>query len=323
MNFSILRAIAGVVGIAATFGVQAAEPYPSKPIRIIVPYSAGGTVDLVARVLAQQLGAQMNAQFIVDNRPGASGVIGSEAVAKAPADGYTLLVQSPTLVANPLMIKKVPYSVGRDFTAVSLLGTVPMVLTVNSNLPVKTLQEFIAKARANPKDFSFGTSAIGSPMHIAEEAIKHDAKLDVLVVPYKGTANALNDLLGGQTSAMIDAIPSSASHIASGKLRALAVTSKARVATLPNVPTVAESGLPGFDMVSWYGLWGPANLPPDVVKRLATEVATAMKSPLVVERLGSQNFVPAGSTPQEFSTYIVKETAVYARIVKDANIQID
>jgi tripartite-type tricarboxylate transporter receptor subunit TctC len=325
-NLSGFRTLFVAAALAVANSAMAADDYPSKPIRIIVPYSPGGTVDLVARVLAQQLSAQMNAQFIVDNKPGASGVIGSDAAAKAPADGYTLLVQSPTLVANPLMQKKVPYNVARDFTAISLLGSVPMVFTVNASLPVKTLPEFIAKARANPKDFSFGTSAIGSPMHIAVEAIKHDAKLDVLVVPYKGTANALNDLLAGQTSAMIDAIPSSAPHIASGKLRAIAVTSRSRVATLPDVPTVAESGLPGlaaFDMVSWYGLWGPSNLPPGIVNRLATEVAKAMKSPLIAERLGSQNFVPAGSTPAEFSNYIAKQTTVYARIVKDADIQID
>ena len=316
------RTLVGLAGALALCAAQA-QPYPSKPVRIIVPYAPGGTVDLVARVLAQRLSEQTGQQFMVENRPGASGVIGSDAVAKAPADGYTLLVQSPTLIANPLMVKKVPYDVVRDFTPISLLGSVPMVLTVNPRVQANTLGEFLAAARANPKDYSFGASAIGSPMHVAEEAIKHRAKIEVLVVPYKGTAPALNDLLGGQISAMIDAIPSSAAHIASGKLKALAVTTKTRVASMPNVPTVAESGLPDFEMVSWYGLWGPARLPPEVTSRLAAEVALAMKSPLVAERLGSQSFVAAGGGPQAFTSYITKELATYARVVKDANIQID
>lgn len=320
--YRLLRTLVGLAGALVVCAAQA-QPYPSKPVRIVVPYAPGGTVDLVARVLAQRLSEQTGQQFIVDNRPGASGVIGSDTVAKAPADGYTLLVQSPTLIANPLMVKKVPYDVVRDFTPVSLLGSVPMVLTVHAGVQANTLSEFLAAARANPKDYSFGASAVGSPMHVAEEAIKHRAKIDVLVVPYKGTAPALNDLLGGQISAMIDAIPSSAAHIASGKLKALAVTTKTRVASLPNVPTVAESGLPDFEMASWYGLWGPAGLPAEVTNRLAAEVALAMKSALVNERLGSQSFVAAGSGPQAFTSYITKEIAMYARIVKDANIQID
>jgi tripartite-type tricarboxylate transporter receptor subunit TctC len=319
---SLYRLACGAAACLTLIAAQA-QTYPAKAVRIIVPFSAGGTVDLVARVLAQELSTQTGQQFFVDNRPGASGVIGSDAVAKSSPDGYTLLVQAPTLIANPLMVKKVPYVVTRDFTPVSLLGSVPMVMTVNSGISVKTLGEFIAQARTHPAAYTFGTSAIGSPMHVAGEAIKHEAKIDIAVVPYKGTANALNDLLGGQISAMIDAIPSTAPHIASGKLRALAVTSKVRVASLPNVPTMAESGLPGFEMVSWYGLWGPAGLPADVIKRLSAEVAKAVKAPLVSERLGSQGFIAVGSTPQQFSDYIDKEIAMYTRVVKEAHIQID
>lgn len=300
-----------------------AQTYPDRPVRIIVPYVPGGTVDLVARVLAQRLSEQMGQPFVVENRAGASGAIGSDAVAKAPADGYTLLVQSPTLIANPLMVKKVPYDVIKDFTPISLLGSVPMVVAAHPAVPADNLKQFVDLARAKPKDISFGTSAIGSPMHVAQEAIKHGAKLDIPIIAYRGTGAALNDVLGGQISAIIDAIPSSAAHINSGKLKALAVTTKARIPSLPNVPTVAESGFPGFELVSWYGLWGPGRLPEAITKRLAEETAKAMRSPLVAERLGPQAFITSGAGPAEFSNYITKEIAVYARIVRDANIQID
>jgi tripartite-type tricarboxylate transporter receptor subunit TctC len=312
----------GLMAAAAAITVQA-QGYPTKPVRIIVPYAPGGTVDLVARVLAQSLSEQMGQPFVVENRAGASGVIGSDAVAKAPADGYTLLVQSPTLVANPLMLKNVPYDVIRDFTPVSMLGSVPMVLAAHPSVPASNLKEFVALAQANPKQYAFGTSALGSPMHVAQAAIKRSAKLDIPIIVYKGTAGAINDVLGGQISAIIDAIPSTYPHIASGKLKALAVTTKTRLPLLPNVPTVAESGFPDFEMVSWYGLWGPAKLPDNIAKKLSAETAKAMRSPKVLARLAPQSFVPAGSTPGDFSNHITKEIAMYSRVVRDANIQIE
>jgi tripartite-type tricarboxylate transporter receptor subunit TctC len=316
------RSIIGLATALATAGV-AAEDFPAKPVRIIVPYVAGGTVDLVARVLAQRLSEQMGQQFIVENKAGASGTIGSDAVAKAPADGYTLLVQSPTLIASPLMMKRVPYDTTRDFTPIARLGSVPMVMTAHPSVPAANLREFIGAVRAKPGVYSFGIPAAGSPMHLAGEAIKHNAKLDLAVIPYKGTGAALNDILGGQIQVMIDAIPSSAAHIASGKLKALAVTTKARLPSLPNVPTVAESGVAGFDMVSWYGLWAPAKLPPELAKRLSAETAKAMRSSLVSERLGSMGFVAEPTSPESFATFITNESATYTRIVRDANIQIE
>lgn len=311
------------VAIAALPMTSHAQAYPNHTVRIIVPYSPGGTVDLVARVLAQRLTEQMGQTFMVENRAGASGAIGSEAVARATPDGYTLLVQSPTLVANPLLIKATPYQVSRDFTPISLLGEVPMVLAAYPGVPASNLKEFVALAKATPSKYAFGTSALGSPMHIAQEAIKFESKIDIPIVAYKGTAGALNDVLGGQISALIDAIPSSYPHIESGKLKALAVTTRARVASLPNVPTVAESGLPDFDMSSWYGLWAPAGIPADVTRKLSTEVAKAMRSSQVEERLKPQGFIANGSTPQEFSGFIDKQTATYARVIKEANIRVD
>ena len=317
-----LKTLLGFLVAAALASAQA-QGYPNKPVRIIVPYAPGGTVDLVARVLAQALTEQMGQPFVVENRAGASGVIGSDAVAKAPADGYTLLVQSPTLVANPLMLKNVPYDVIRDFSPLSMLGSVPMVMAAHPSVPASNLKEFVALAQANPKQYAFGTSALGSPMHVAQAAIKRGAKLDIPIIVYKGTAGAINDVLGGQISAIIDAIPSTYPHIASGKLKALAVTTKTRLPMMPNVPTVAESGFPEFEMVSWYGLWGPARLPDDIVKKLSAEAAKAMRSPKVLARLAPQSFIPAGTNPADFSRHITKEMAMYSRVVRDANIQIE
>jgi tripartite-type tricarboxylate transporter receptor subunit TctC len=313
-------AIATAALAAAPAGAQ---NYPDKPVRIVVPYQPGGTVDLVARVLAQNLTEQTGTQFVVDNRSGASGAIGSDLVAKAPADGYTLLVQSPTLIANPLISRKVPYDAIRDFRPIARLGSVPMVLTVHPSIKAGTLKEFVDLARAEPKKYAFGTSATGSPMHLAQEAIKKEYKLDIPVVVYRGTAGALNDALGGQISGMIDAIPSSGPHIASGKLKPLAVTTARRVKSLPNVPTVAESGLAGFDMASWYGLWAPHGLPDPVARRLEALVQKAMASKAVQERLAPQSFEADVLQGDKFAGFITRQLAVYSRIVKDANITAD
>mgnify|MGYP003583858196 CR=1 FL=1 len=309
----------GISALTSTVVAQAAG-YPDKPVRIVVPYQPGGTVDLVARVLAQSLTEQTGTQFIVDNRSGASGAIGTENVARSPADGYTLLLQSPTMVANPLINKKVTYDPVRDFRPIALLGSVPMVLTVHPSIPAKNLKEFADLAKATPQKYSFGTSAVGSPMHLAEEAIKRDSKIDIPIIVYRGTAGALNDVLGGQVSGMIDAIPSSAPHIAGGKLKALAVTTNHRVKSLPGVPTVAESGFPGFDMGSWYGLWAPQGTPDDVGKKLETMVQKAMASKFVQERLEPQNFEVNALLGNDFAGFVAKQLANYSRIVKDGNI---
>ena len=297
-----------------------AQNYPDKPVRIVVPYQPGGTVDLVARVLAQSLTEQTGTQFIVDNRSGASGAIGSEAVAKSAPDGYTLLVQSPTLLANPLISRKVGYDAVRDFRPIAMLGSVPMVLATHPSIAARNLKEFADAARADPKKYALGTSAVGSPMHLAEEAIKKESKLDIPIIVYRGTAGALNDALGGQISGMIDAIPSSAPHIAAGKLKALAVTTSHRVASLPNVPTVAESGYPGFEMVTWYGLWAPHGLPDPVAKKLEVLAQKAMASKMATDRLAPQNFEAQTLLGDSFGTFITRQLASYARIVKDANI---
>ena len=316
----LIPAFAFGLAVLGTSLAGHAQNYPDKPVRIVVPYQPGGTVDLVARVLAQSLTEQTGMQFIVDNRSGASGAIGSEAVAKSAPDGYTLLVQSPTLLANPLISRKVGYDPVRDFRPIAMLGSVPMVLAIHPSIAARNLKEFADAARADPKKYALGTSAVGSPMHLAEEAIKKESKLDIPIIVYRGTAGALNDALGGQISGMIDAIPSSAPHIAAGKLKALAVTTNHRVASLPNVPTVAESGYPGFEMVTWYGLWAPHGLPDPIAKKLEAMAQKAMVSKAVTDRLAPQNFEAQTLLGESFAAFIARELTSYARIVKDANI---
>ena len=300
-----------------------AQPYPNRSVRVIVPYPAGGTVDAVARVVAQRLAEQMGQSFVVDNRAGANGVIGSDLVAKAAPDGYTLLVQASTFVTNPILLKNLPYDMMRDFLPISNIGSVPLVVTTYPTFPANNLKEFIALVLAAPEKYSFAAPPIGSAGHLAEEAIKAGAKLGLQLVPYKGTAPAMTDVMGGHASALIDALPSSYPQIKGGKLKALAVTSPKRIAFLPNVPTVAESGLPGFDMVSWYGLWGPAALPKDLARRLSVEVAKAVRSTLATERLAEQGFDAVGSTPEEFGAFLERELVKYTRIVRDANVKVE
>jgi tripartite-type tricarboxylate transporter receptor subunit TctC len=312
-----------VLLLMLVFAGASLAQYPAKPVRIVVPYPPGGTVDVVARNLAQQLTVQTGQQFIVDNRAGANGTIGSDFVSKAAPDGYTLLVQASIFVINPLFLRNVPYDVQRDFTPVANIGSVPLLVTAHPSVPAGNLREFVALVRANPDKYTFATTGLGSAGHLTEEVIRRDAGLQILIVPYKGAGPALTDIVGGQVSALADPLPSSYPHVRGGRLRALAVTSRARIPFLPDVPTMAESGFPGFEMLSWYGLWGPPALPREIVDRLAVEVSKAVKSPEMQEKLAAQGFLPKGSTAPEFSAYVKDEIAKYAKIVKDANIKVD
>ena len=317
-----MKRFASILLFLAFAGAAQAQ-YPLKPVRIVVPYPPGGTVDVVARNLAQQLTVQTGQQFIVDNRAGANGTIGSDFVSKAAPDGYTLLVQASIFVINPLFLKNVPYDVQRDFTPVANIGSVPLLVTAHPSVPAANLREFVALVRANPDKYTFATTGLGSAGHLTEEVIKRDAGLQILIVPYKGAGPALTDIVGGQVSALADPLPSSFPHVKGGRLKALAVTSRTRIATMPDVPTMAESGFPGFEMLSWYGLWGPPGLPKDVLDQLAAGTAKAAKSAEMQEKLAAQGFIPDGSGPAAFAVYVKDEIAKYAKIVKDANIKVD
>ena len=317
----MLACVAAITLIVAA-AAAAAQNYPSRPVRMIVPYPPGGTVDVVARVLALNLAEQTGRNFIVDNRAGANGIVGSDLVAKATPDGYTLLVQASIFVINPLFLKNVPYDVQKDYTPVTNVGSVPLLVTAHPAVPAANLREFLALVKATTSKYSFATSGLGSAGHLSEEMIKRQAGVpEMLIVPYKGSGPALVDLIGGQVSAMIDPFPSSYPHVKSGRLKALAVTSTKRVSFMPDVPTVDESGVRGFDMVSWYGLWGPRGVPPAVTSRLTAETARAVRAPLSVTRLGEQGFDPAGGGPDAFAKFIAQEVDRYAKIVREANIK--
>jgi tripartite-type tricarboxylate transporter receptor subunit TctC len=318
----ILRAL-----LAASFGLVATlafgQTYPNKPVRIVVPYPAGGTVDAVTRVVAQRLSENLGQQFIVDNRPGASGTLGSKLVATSAPDGYTLLVQASTFVASPMLMSSKSYDIEKDFTAITQLGSVPMLVTAHPGVPAKDLKAFIAAIRKDPGKYTFGTSAVGSASHLAEEALKHDGKLQFEIIPYKGTAPALTEVMGGHINAMVDALPSTLPHVKSGKLKPLAVTSAKRIAALPDVPTVAESGLTGFEMVSWYGLWGPARMPAELTQRIRNEVAKALASEKAVKVLGEYGFSATASQPADFAAYIRQQKARFSALIREANIKLD
>ncbi|VCU68351.1 Tripartite tricarboxylate transporter family receptor [Pigmentiphaga humi] len=318
----LIRYLAGVLACAAAVAAHA-QAYPNRPVRVIVPYPPGGTVDAVARVFADNLGHQLGQTFVVENRAGASGSIGSEAVARAPADGYTLLVNASTFAASPLLLKSLPYDIHKDFTPITNLGEVPLLVTAAPGVQAGNLREFIDLARKQPGKYFFGASAAGSASHLAEAAISYEAKADLPIVLYKGTGPALTDLMGGHISAVIDAVPSSLPPVKAGRTKALAVTSKERLAALPDVPTVAESGLAGFEMVSWYGLWGPAGLPAEVVRTLRDAVVKAIGSAQVKQTLSEQAFVGKGSSPREFADYVRAENAKYDKLIKAADIKIE
>ena len=317
------RLAVGAVLAALAFGA-AAQTYPSKPIRIVVPFPAGGTTDVLARAVAQKLTESLGQAAVVDNRPGAGGNIGAELVAKAPPDGYTLLMGTVgTHAINPSLYPKMPYDHVKDFVPVILVAGVPNVLVINPSLPVNSVQELIAYAKANPGKLNFASSGNGTSIHLSGELFKTMAGVQMAHVPYKGSAPALQDLVGGQVQLMFDNLPSSLALIRAGKLKALAVTSLTRAAALPDVPTVAESGLPGFEASSWFGLLAPAATPQPVVVTLNTDVAKWLATPEAREKLLAQGANAAGGTPADFARHIAAETAKWQKVVKESGAKID
>ena len=299
-----------------------AQQYPSKPIVLVVPFAPGGTSELISRLVAQKLTERLGQQVVVENRPGAAGNIAMEQVARAAPDGYTLILgHIGTLAVNPAMFPKLPYDAIKDFAPVSLIAAVPNIVTVNPAVPAKTLKEFLDLARAKPGSINYGSAGNGSAGHLAMEYLKRIAKADMVHVPYKGTGPMLTDLLAGQTQATFTGSSPLIPHIKSGKLRALAVGSAVRIPSLPEVPTVAESGFAGFETSQWYGIIAPAKTPPAIIQKLSVEIAQVMKQPDVIARLSGDGTVMIGSTPNEFAAYISKEMKRWGEVVHDANIK--
>lgn len=299
------------------------SPYPAGPIRLVVPFPPGGSVDTVARTIAPQLEKQLGQPIVVENKPGASSVIGAQHVKQAKPDGYTLLLNASLQMANPSLLTTATYDAINDFVPITEIGALPQLLVVRADGPYKTLDDLLSDARKRPREVQWAIAAFGAAGHLACELVNIEAQVDMPVVPYKGGGPALVDLMGGHVSAMIEPMASAYPHVQSGRLRALAVTSARRLPDLPDLPTVAESGFAGFDMPSWYGLWAPASTPRSVVDLIQKEVHKALQIPSVAEKLAAISFQPVASTPEEFGKYASNEFSKYKTLISAARIKAD
>ena len=324
----VARLLALIAVFALAFAPAAfAQGYPNKPVRIVVPFPAGGTTDILARAMSQKLSEALGQSFVVDNRPGAGGNIGSDHVAKSAPDGYTLLMGTVgTHAINPGLYPKMPYDHVKDFVPIVLVAGVPNVLVVNPGVPAKTVQELLALIRGKPGSINFASSGSGTSIHLSGELFKSLTGAQMTHVPYKGSAPAVTDLIGGQVQIMFDNLPSALPHIKAGKLRALAVTSSKRAPVLPDLPTIAESGVPAlapFEASSWFGLLAPAGTPRDVITRVNAEVSKALQAPDMKEKLLAQGAEAVGNSPEFFAEHIRNETAKWARVVKESGAKVE
>ncbi|RDL50124.1 hypothetical protein BLJAPNOD_01241 [Ensifer sp. M14] len=306
-------------------GIQAnAQGFPDRAVTLVVPFAAGGSTDVVARIVAQKMSEDLGQQVIVQNVAGAGGNLGADNVARANPDGYTILMGTvATHALNPLILKTKPYDPEKDFAPISLLVVVPNVLVVNPELPAKTVEELLALLKAKPDEYAYASSGNGTPLHLSGELFKKMAGVNMQHIPYKGAGPALNDVIGNQVPIMFDNLPSSSGHIKAGTLRALAVTTSERAPSFPDVPTVAEAGIPGYETYTWNALFAPANTPEPVVARLNEAANKALADPAVVERMKEFSATIVGSTPEELGAHVKAELAKWTPVVRDANIQMD
>ena len=315
----VLLALAFMASPLAT-----AQAYPTRPVRIVVPYPPGGPTDVIVRVIGNRLTETLGQPVVIENRAGASGMIGAELVAKAPPDGYTLLVNPSIHVILPSLVPKMAFDAIKDFTHITLLVSVPLFLVVNNALPVKNVQDLIAYAKTNPGKLNFASASSGSSSQLAGEQFKLYAGVQMQHIPYKGSTPALTDVMGGQVQMMFDSTPSAMPFVKSGKLRALAVTTAKRTMAAPDIPSMAESGLPGFDHSNWYGVWGPPGLPREILNKLTAAIATTMQRKDVRDRLVDLGADPVdGVTPEQFEVYAQSELARFAKIVKQAGVKME
>jgi len=316
--------IAAALALAGLTAAAAAQSYPVKPVRLVVPFTPGGSTDILARLIGQKLGEAFGQQVIIDNRPGAGGNIGVELVARAAPDGYTLVMgHIGTFGVNPTLYAKLPYDPIKDFQPITLFAKVPNMMAVNPSLPAKSVQELIALAKAKPGALNYGSGGNGSAAHLASEYFKLMTKTDMQHIPYKGTAPAITDLIAGQLSLAITGVPPLLPHVKAGKLRALGVATAQRLPLLPELPTIAESGVPGYEATQWYGVLVPALTPRDTVARLHAEIVKALQRPEVRERLAAEAAEPVGNTPEQFQAFIKAEIARWAPVVKASGARPD
>ncbi|SFP70167.1 Tripartite-type tricarboxylate transporter, receptor component TctC [Variovorax sp. PDC80] len=322
---TLARLLAAALPLALAMGpATAQQDYPNKPIRLIVPFTPGGVTDTGARVVADKLGARLGQSVVVDNRPGASGNIGTQMVATAAPDGYTLLLGfDGTLVINPHVYAKVPFDTLKDFVPVSKIGDAVLIIVVHPSVPAKTLSELVAYSKTNPGGVSYGSAGTGSTPHLAGELLKARTGANFVHVPYKGGGQSMTDLVGGSLPMLYTAVAGAYPFVQKGQIRPIAVSSAQRLASLPEVPTVAESGVPGFESSSWIGILAPAKTPQPIVERLQRELHAVVQSPEVRERLASLGISALGNTPAEFGQQIRADLAKYDQIVKAAKVRVD
>lgn len=313
-----------LIALAALPNIAAAQAFPNKQIRIVVPFPPGGATDILARAVAQDLQKGFGQSALVENRPGAGGNLGADLVAKSPGDGYTLLMGTVgTHGINVALYSKMPYDAVKDFAPITLVALVPNVLVVHPSLPVKSVRDLIDLAKREPGKLNYASSGNGTSIHLSAELFKSMAGVSLLHIPYKGSSPALADLVGGQVGLMFDNLPSALPFIRAGKLRAVAVTSSKRAPVLPELPTIAEAGLPGYEASSWFGILAPASTPRDVVGKLHDAIVKGLATPETSERLASQGAEQVGNTPEQFAVFIREEIDKWGKVVKAAGAKVD
>lgn len=307
----------------ALAGAAQAADYPERPVRVIVTFPAGGGTDIVARMIFQKVAERAGGSFVIDNRGGAGGTIGTELAARAPADGYTIVVVSGSHTINPALYRKLAYDAARDFAPISMLVSGPGVLVVHPSLPARSVKELIAVAKSRPGELLYASPGNGTPPHLAAELFKSMAGVTIVHVPYKGNAQAMMDLIAGQESLSFPTGPSAMPHVQAKRLRALGVTTAKRAAGLPDIPTIAESGLPGYDASAWYGVLAPVGTPPAIIAKLQSEIHIALRSPDIVDKLSAQGLEPAPNNADEFARFIAAELAKWNKIIAAAGIKVE
>jgi len=320
-RFQSLKGAIALIAAAAVPLPVMAQAYPSKQVRFVLPFPPGGPTDMLGRALAQKLSELMGQPVIADNRPGAGGNLGLELTAKAPADGYTVVLSSPLVSISPSLYAKLNYDPARDLAPISLVAVIQNVIMVHPSVPAKTLRELIDIARRNPGKMNFGSGGVGTTSHLAPALLLSLAKINMVHVPYKGTGLALTAMIGGEIDMLVMAVPAAAAQIQAGKVRALAVLADKRQATLPNVPTAKEAGMDNYEVPIWYGLLTASGTPREIVTRLNTEVGRALAAPDLRERLNTAGIEPRPNTPEQFAAFIKSETVRYAQVIKDAGIK--
>ena len=320
---SFLAAAAATLWLGASAPALAEPAYPAKPVTIVAAFPPGGTADLLSRVLAVKLGEAWKQTVVVENRAGASGIIGSQYVARQPADGYTLMVVPITHVTNSSLFAKVPFDPIEDFTPISMLASSPLMIVSSNSFPAKNISELVALAKARPGSLNCGSGGTGTSQHLACELFKSTARVDIKHVPYKGNAMAMTDVMGGQIELLFDQMATAVPHVKAGRVRALAVTSAKRSPAMPDVPTVSESGLPGFETNAWFGIVGPRDMPKDVVDSINASLRKVLARPEVKKQLGDQGLELTPSSPEEFRSTLKSEMTKWASVIKEAGVKLE